>query len=81
MMEKGLYLFKGKLSAFLASPIKALGWKQFFEGVTAIRPDVINLFYKSYMSMEKHYALMKGKKVKFEPATINVLYELEQIAV
>lgn len=31
--------------------------------------------------MEKHYALVKGKKVKFGPAAINVLYGLEQIAV
>lgn len=65
------------MSAFLASPIKAFRWKRFLVGVTAIRADVVNLFYKGYVSEEKHYTMVKGKKVDFKPNAINRFYRLE----
>lgn len=43
----------------------------------AIRPDVVNLFYKWYISEEKHYAMAKGKKVYLGPDEINTLYSLD----
>lgn len=53
MIEKGLYPFGGSMLKFFVTPIRAFRWKRFFEGVTMIRVDVVNLFYKGYISMEK----------------------------
>lgn len=42
-----------------------------------IRPDVVNLFYKGYINIEKHYATIKGRNVDFRTNMINELYRLE----
>ncbi|KAA0048500.1 protein MNN4-like [Cucumis melo var. makuwa] len=81
MIEKGIFPFKGQLPLFLTSPIKALKWKQFFEGVTTIRPSVMNLFYNGSINTERHYAIVKGKMVNFGPKVVNVLYGLRQTTV
>uniref|UniRef100_A0A9I9DM11 Protein MNN4-like n=1 Tax=Cucumis melo TaxID=3656 RepID=A0A9I9DM11_CUCME len=77
MIEKRLYPFKGIMLAFLASPIRAFSQGKFFKGVTTIRADVKNLFYKGYISKKKHYVMIKGKKVYFRPEVINALYRLD----
>lgn len=36
----------------------------------------MNLFYKGHISKEKHYVMVKGKKVDFRPNVINTFYGL-----
>ena len=52
---------------FLPSPVRAFSWRKLFEGVIAIRANIVNVFYKGYICEEKHYAMVKGKKVYFGP--------------
>lgn len=77
IVEKGLYIYRGTMPEFLASPIRALKWKRFFQGVNAIRPGVVDLFYRGYINAKEHYAEVKGKRVDFRPEAINALYGLE----
>ncbi|TYJ96034.1 hypothetical protein E5676_scaffold2612G00500 [Cucumis melo var. makuwa] len=77
IVEKGLYIYRGTMPEFLASPIRALKWKRFFQGVNAIRPGVVDLFYRGYINAKEHYAEVKGKRVDFGPEAINALYGLE----
>jgi len=81
IIEKGLFLFEGQLPPSLTSPIKGLGWQEFFKGLNVIKPDVINLFYNGEFNTEKNYAIVKGKKVNYWPKTINALFKLNQTAV
>lgn len=62
-------------------PSKHWNGQTFFEEVTAIRQGVVNLFYKGYINTEKHYAIVKWKKVNFESEAINGLYMVEQTVV
>lgn len=77
IVEKGLYIYRGTMPEFLTSPIRALKWKRFFQGVNAIRPGVVDLFYRGYINAKEHYAEVKGKRVDFGPEAINALYGLE----
>ncbi|KAA0047856.1 hypothetical protein E6C27_scaffold133G001210 [Cucumis melo var. makuwa] len=45
--------------------------------VNAIRPSMVNLFYRGYINTEEHYAEVKGKRINFGPSTINVIYGLK----
>lgn len=76
MIEKGLYPYKENMPKFLVAPIRASRWKRFFQGVTAIRPNIVNLCYKCYINTEEHYTEMKGRRVDFSPKAINALYGL-----
>lgn len=61
---------------FLGSPILALRWKQFFQGLTMIWSNMVNLFYKWYINVDD-YIEVKGQKVDFRLKAINELYGLE----
>ncbi|TYJ96932.1 hypothetical protein E5676_scaffold220G00370 [Cucumis melo var. makuwa] len=45
--------------------------------MTMIRADVVNLFYKGYISEEKQYAMVNEKKVDFGPDAINMFFGLD----
>ncbi|KAA0047035.1 hypothetical protein E6C27_scaffold829G00190 [Cucumis melo var. makuwa] len=60
---KGLYPYQGTISEFLATPIQAFRWRRFFQGVTAMRPDVVKMFYKGYINEEELYTMVKSKKL------------------
>ena len=42
-----------------------------------IRPYMVNLFYKGYISKKKHYMIVKGKKTDIVSDAINEFYGLE----
>ncbi|KAA0064202.1 hypothetical protein E5676_scaffold218G00180 [Cucumis melo var. makuwa] len=60
MIEKGLYPYQRAMPGFLTIPIQAFKWKRFFQGVIAIIPDVVKMFYKGYINEEEHYVTVKG---------------------
>ena len=45
---------------FMLAPIRAFKWQKFFEGVTDIRTNVVNLFYKG-----ETYTVVKQERVYF----------------
>lgn len=62
---------------FLSASIRAFKWKKFFQGVTEIRADVINLFYKGVIYEEENYVVVKHEKVYFRLEEINACYTLD----
>ncbi|TYJ96987.1 hypothetical protein E5676_scaffold506G00330 [Cucumis melo var. makuwa] len=49
IVEKGPYPYKGMEPEFLTSLIRALRWMRLFQGVNAIKPCVVDLFYREYI--------------------------------
>lgn len=58
MIKKWLYPYQGTMPKFLETLIKTFRWKRFFQGVTAIRLDIVKMFYKGYINKEEHYAIV-----------------------
>ena len=65
MIKKGIFPYLRYVSDFLESPIKVFRWEWFFQGMSAVRLDVVNLFHKGFINEEEQYAMIKGQKVDF----------------